>query len=652
MNKLIHYGDTVKKINRSGYMNLMNKTILLLDPDEEIENTVKKVSEKKGFQISKFSSGHEGLRAIPEIRPQLIISVFETTDLNGRSIFIRLINDREYVMYRQIPFIIISEKKHREKFGQELFDMGLGGWYTKPLGSHELEDVIENIFMAHLVQRNRELRKQIKRSEYRYRDLIENANDFIFTLDDEGKFVYLNNRFSPLTGWDKMDWAEKPFLSFIDPDDREHALEHYQEAHHGRARIFEAKIIGKSPESSILSFNITPIFEKGSIVGSIGIARDVTEKKKMEKEILDLKNFNESIIQSMEAGLITTDLEGRLTSMNTGAESILGWEEHSVLGNPITSILNPQEVKILLNNPTYPGSLPYSRETELTTKTGKKIVIGFTTTDRINNQNEKVGTIVSFRDITLLKQMQSEVIRMDRLASLGVLASGIAHEIKNPLAGIKTMAQACDEEFESDDPRKEYLTRIIRQVNRLDDLLKTFFAYARPKKPDIKPHPLSEILREVMNLVRKKMATCGINYCEELMSTLSTVLVDSQQMQQVLLNLILNAIEAMPQGGELKVSASDFNGDQYGMIKERGEIQSENTKTFVRILISDSGMGISPEKLETIFDPFFTTKPSGLGLGLSIVYRIIKEHKGDIRVESQLNRGTTFTIMLPTGAKQ
>jgi len=286
----------------------------------------------------------------------------------------------------------------------------------------------------------------------------------------------------------------------------------------------------------------------------MGIARDVTEQKKMEREIHDLKNFNESIIQSMEAGLLTTDLSGHITSLNSGAEKILGWQVDEVVGKRVDSVLNSNEADYLLSNPPKPGSLPYSREMELTVKTGKKLSIGFTTTDRIDNLRKKVGTIVSFRDITELKQMQSEIMRMDRLASLGVLASGIAHEIKNPLAGIKTMAQACEEEFESSDPRREYLFRIVRQVNRLDDLLKTFFAYSRPKPPDRKLHKLPDIIQEVTKLVSKEMKNSGIRCKENYKSDLKEVMVDSQQIQQVFLNLILNAIEAMNKGGTLKIS--------------------------------------------------------------------------------------------------
>jgi PAS domain S-box-containing protein len=632
--------------------NYKKKIILIIDPDPESKVLLESKFTENEFEIIRFSSGRKALDAILRIKPFIIISELITEDLSGKMIFNKIVTEPKFYNNKHTPFIFLTKHELNDpQQEQQLFDLGLRGLFKKPFGMNELHQVLNNLFIIHKTfHRTSELRQEVKRSEYRYRDLLENANDLIFTLDQNGQFVYLNNRFTPLTGWEKEEWIGNSFLDLIDTTDRKLALEYYMMAHQGRARIFEARVVGrKSNTSTVLSFNITPIFEHGSIVGSIGIARDVTEQKKMEKEILDLKNFNESIIQSMEAGLLTTNLAGYITSLNAGAERILGWKSNDVVEKKLNSVLKPKQADILLSNPPPPGSLPYSRETYLTTKSGKKIAIGFTATDRVDNQNKKVGTIVSFRDISQLKQMQSEVIKMDRLASLGVLASGIAHEIKNPLAGIKTMAQACEEEFVEDDPRKEYLTRIVRQVNRLDDLLKTFFAYARPKPPDRRCYKLSEILREVTSLVEKKLKTAGIIYKEELNPDLPDVMVDSQQIQQVFLNLILNSVDSMSGGGKLIISSRLLLSPKSGLIGESPKNSYTGIRKYIEIRISDTGKGIAIDKLHTIFDPFFTTKSNGLGLGLSIVYRIIEEHQGDIMVDSQLEKGTTFTITLPTG---
>lgn len=629
---------------------LSNIKILVIESSNKISSLMSSVLQEDIGYFKKTKSGKNALELISDYNPDLIISQYNTDDINAVTIFKQIMTSHSLAGYHNIPFIIISDENMRKKFSKELFNIGLGGWFTQFDNIDKFRECLENIIMTHEnIKKNKKLSQEVKRSEYRYRDLLENANDFIFTLDHEGKFVYLNNRFRPLTGFEKETWLKKNFSLLIHENEREKAKKNYQLVHQGRARIFEAKIISNISAGYILSFNITPIFERGSIVGSMGIGRDVTEQKKMENEILELKNFNESIIQSMEAGLLTVDLNKTITSLNAGAEKILGWKENEVVGKHIEKVLELEEVKILLSNSTRPGSLPYSRETQLKIKSGIKISIGFTTTDRIDNQNKKLGTIVSFRDISELKQMQREVIRMERLASLGILASGIAHEIKNPLAGIKSLAQTCMEEFDKDDSRLEYLTRIVNQVNRLDELLKAIVAFARPKTPDRKSHKIIDIIEEVINLVSKKMKNNKIKYIERIDKSLPNVIIDSQQIQQVFLNLLLNAIDSITDTGSITVCAEHIKTSVPKLIKNPRDDSWVKNNSFISINISDTGCGIPEKKLESIFDPFFTTKSDGLGMGLSIVYRIIEEHHGDINVKSKVDKGTTFTITLPEG---
>src|SRR4030042_4607172 len=376
--------------------NSEKKVLLLISQDVELEKSFRTVYENSCFDIMSVPSGKKALEVISEIRPSIMLSEFNTEDWDDRMLITTFMNSRSLVAYQNIPFIVLSDEEQKKRYSSDYIQMGIRGWYTKPFGAHEMKDVIDNILITHgLIEKTLELKQEVKRSKYRYRDLLENANDFIFTLDIDGSFVYLNNRFAPLTGYDKDSWIGSPFGDLIYQPDREDALDYYKMTHQGRARIFEARVICRTDSNPpYLSFNITPIFEKGAIVGSIGIARDVTESKKMEKEILDLKNFNESIIQSMEAGLLTTNLKGIITSLNSGGEKILEWKNSEIIGRSLTEILKPSEAKYLLSSPPPPGALPYSREMQLTVKSGRKISVGFTTTTRIDNQGNKVGSLV------------------------------------------------------------------------------------------------------------------------------------------------------------------------------------------------------------------------------------------------------------------
>ena len=619
-----------------------SNTVVLIDPDPQVQQAFALAAGSLDIQFVAFDSGTAALKNLPDIQPNCIFTEFKTTDLNGREIFYKVTDYKSKQILHPIPVVLLSGDHPRHLYGQELFDSGLRGWYVKPLESHAIREILTNItMMSGVIQKNRELKQEVRRSEYRYRDLLENATDFIFTLDNDGQFVFLNNRFSSLTGYLKEHWLGRSFQDLIHAADRIRIGSHYEMIQQGRARIFESRINHSQNHIVYVSFSISPILEKGTIKGAMGIGRDNTEQRMMEQEILELKNFNESIIQSMEAGLLTIDLDGKITSLNQVGEKITGWNEKEIVGNFFETLLSPERMEILPSDTRLNRLPPYSREAALVSKTGKKISIGYTATDRIDNEGKKVGTIISFRDMTELKQMQTELFRMDRLASLGVLASGIAHEIKNPLAGIKTMAQACEEEIDNGDPRREYLIRIGKQVNRLDDLLKTFFAYARPKPPDRRPCQLSDILADLNPLLDKKLSKQKIVYRQQLPKDLPDVLVDAQQLQQVFLNLILNAVDAMPEGGSLIITADHVNS--YGM-----QI-AQKMENSVEVHVKDTGVGITEEQRDTIFDPFFTTKSTGLGLGLSIVYRIIDEHHGRIHVQSELNKGTDFIIELPTG---
>lgn len=463
---------------------------------------------------------------------------------------------------------------------------------------------------------------------------IEAAADLVFTLDDGGRFIYVNQSLSDYTGRVRGEWLGRAFSDLIDEEDRPLAEAKLSRALEGGAVDFEARLTG-SPY--YFSTKLNPFTSATGERGIVGIARDVTESFKVQQELTELKNFNESIIQSMQSGLITIDLKDRITSFNSGAEEALKYSRAEVLNRPLVEIMGERATAILLQRGSA-ASLS-NREVTVTTKSGEEVHIGFTLTPRLDEKSRQAGNIILFRDISQIKRMQVEVLRMDRLASLGVLASGIAHEIKNPLAGIKTMAQTLEEDLEGEDPRKIYLYRIIRQVNRLDELLKAFFDYARPRPPMRKKHRVQEVLHEVLTLVDQKMNEKNILWSEKIDDNLAAVFVDFHQIQQVFLNLILNAMDAMEQGGVLEIEARP--------VQDILMARPRRKSSFIEVVVSDTGGGIAPENLERIFDPFFTTKPQGTGLGLSIVHRIVTAHYGKIRVESAPGKGTRFRVLLP-----
>lgn len=631
-----------------------SKVVLLVDDESDMLDIGRKIIERAGYQFLCARDGHEALQTMLSRRPDLVLLDLMMPILSGYDVLKELANNIRFRPIAETPVIMLTAKTENQVNRQELFELGLSAFLVKPFGSRELINVIDNVFILdQLKKRNRELERKIRQTEYKYQDLIENASDLIFTLNKDGKFTFINRRLMALTGHIRDHWVGNDFKELVLQVDRVVAEDNFRNTMLGRSRIFEMRICTRDNKVRYLSTNFNPIFEHGSVVGAVGIARDVTQQKKLEQQITELKNFNESIIHSIGSGLMTVDLQHKITSFNPGAEEILGFSSEDVVGKHLSEVFNKEEFERYLpemnGNGSDQGQGLMNREMEIVTANQRRLYIGFTVTPRIDNRNQHVGSIISFRDISQIKQMQAEVIRMDRLASLGVLSSGIAHEIRNPLAGIKTVAQTLEEELNDDDSKREYLARIIRQVNRLDELLKAFFSYAKPRPPVRKFYRLQEIVHEVTALLKQRMRKNKIELVEDYEPDLALIYIDFHQIQQVLFNLLINAIDAMPEGGKLTVSARQVIST-LSRVERRGKkfpVENRNMQ-FAEITISDTGNGISQKNLTQIFDPFFTTKTQGSGLGLSIVYRIIEEHNGDIQVESEEGKGTSFRLLLPT----
>jgi signal transduction histidine kinase len=230
----------------------------------------------------------------------------------------------------------------------------------------------------------------------------------------------------------------------------------------------------------------------------------------------------------------------------------------------------------------------------------------------------------------ILVQAEEQLRHADRLSALGKLSAGIAHEVRNPLASIKGTAEILSDTFQPGDKEYEFVEILIKEVNRLDAVVADFLDFAKPKPPELKSSKINDIILSVLKLTEHQIARSRINLKTHLEDTLPSVYVDPEQMKQVFLNLIINAVQAMPDGGILEVS-SHMDGSK------------------IVCVFSDTGTGISKDQQKNLFTPFYTSKKKGTGLGLAIVCRILEGHKGEIEFATEENKGTCFTISLPIG---
>jgi len=367
------------------------------------------------------------------------------------------------------------------------------------------------------------------------------------------------------------------------------------------------------------------------------IAKKEEEILRLTRELENVRNFTESIIESIGSGIIISGMNDTITYINKAGENILGYSKEEILGKPLSILGLREKQKEFIPFIDHPDEFDTRREGWMKRKDQVEFPVGFTINSHKNFNGEVIGKVIIFRNLSKVYKIQEEISRMDRLVSLGKLASCIAHEIRNPLAGIKTTAQALSEELSKDDPKREYLNRITKEIDRLNELLKTFFSFAKPQALNPTSCHIKEIINAIVPFLIKWIAEQKIRFIENYHPLLPKINVDKNQMHQAFLNLFLNAIQAMPNGGELKIEAIPISINSPDGSKQG----------FVKIIISDTGKGIPPQILPKIFDPFFSTKPKGIGLGLSITYQIIKQHGGTIKAESQWGKGTSFIINLP-----
>jgi len=378
------------------------------------------------------------------------------------------------------------------------------------------------------------------------------------------------------------------------------------------------------------------------------------ELKKKGKELIQkqvdysqLEAFNRNIIQSLDSGLLTVDLSGNINFLNRTAEKILNRSEEELKDTSIYDLF--PRINSMFEQARKKASTPspdYQRyETLLSNHDGRKIYLGFSISPLTGPEGSLIGHTLIFQDITKFKEMEEEMKRVDKMAAVGVLAAGMAHEIRNPLASLSGSIQMLKTELSLDDHQQHLMEITLRESERLNALITDFLLFAQPPQTHKILCPIRKILEETIDLFTHSPSfRDGIHIRRPGDHEEARVSIDPDQMKQVFWNLLINAAQSMSNGGEIRVQLGKGNG--WGLTGLRLSSELEG-KEWAKISIIDSGNGMAQEEREKIFEPFFTTKENGTGLGLSIVHRIIENHNGLIRVESELGRGSSFTIYLP-----
>ncbi len=362
---------------------------------------------------------------------------------------------------------------------------------------------------------------------------------------------------------------------------------------------------------------------------------------KKEDTVREVQEYYDNILSSLIDGIIVIDEDSCVTTFSSTAEQMMGVKSGSVQGKKLTEIFEEGlEIHTLVRKTLQTGRSYSDSNFSLRQKFGARHEIGLAVSPLLDCEGRSIGVVIVFRDLSRIKSLEERLRKGERLASLGILSAGMAHEIKNPLGGIRGATQLLHSELGEGHALSEYTEIIVREVDRVNNIVQGLLDFSRPIALKLRSMNLHQIIDHVLSLVRMEDDSNRVQFQRNFDPSLPEIMADPDQITQVFLNLFKNGIDAMGGTGTLTLTTRMLSGYQV----QSGE---EEKKGSVCINVEDTGCGIDPEDIGKVFDPFFTKKTGGVGLGLALCHRIIEEHAGKIDVTSTPGQGTCFRVSLP-----
>ena len=361
-----------------------------------------------------------------------------------------------------------------------------------------------------------------------------------------------------------------------------------------------------------------------------------------ESRAVHIENYHVNILQSVGSGVITFNQHRLITTFNLAAARILDFPQEEAIGKSCEELFGKEnEISRFLEDAMERQQAIAREECSLRRRSGERIWVGVSTSLLRNPQDQAIGTTLVFSDLTEIKRLQEQVELKKRLSALGEMSAGLAHEMRNFMGTIMGFTRLLSKKFEADDPKQRMVEAILSELQAMDRLMDDLLSYARTTDLNLSPLELEPLLRRIALQALTQAGEPKPKLTLSILPDLTRVKLDEIQARQAFTNLIQNAIEAMPHGGDLRVVVG---------IRSIGRAPSMHSTKEIEIAISDTGVGIPKDQMERIFLPFFTTKEKGTGLGLAIVHKIVLSHNGRIEVDSQEGVGTTFRIYFPLAA--
>ena len=534
--------------------------------------------------------------------------------------------------------------EHKDSLGNSVFEEIMATPILNDSG--EIVQVIEGI--RDVTQRV-SLQEEVRRNKEYLENIIANSSDMIITTDLQGSIVTFNPGAEHMLGYGQEEVLGKHIEDLWKVPEQRRKLMGEVKAR-GFVSNYPATLIAKDRQEVEISLSLAELRDSdGRVLGTVGISKDFTEENRLRRQLIqqeaELRQANDFLnksIQSSPNAIIATDMKGNIIIWNRAAEETLGYKATDVIGKMNIDKIYPsgtaKRVMQMMRSPEHgPVGKLRSYPMVYVRQDGQVIEGNLSSAIIYDADGVEVASVGIFVDLKerlnmerKLRQTQEQLLQSEKLAAMGRLTSQIAHELNNPLYGIMNTLELLKTEISPQNKRRKILEMALSETERLSDMLRKMLSFSKPDEEKRQPSDINMILDEILLLHEKQLREHSIALSVALGENLGEVYASKNQLRQVFLNMISNARDAMPDGGTLTVVTRAVNDT-------------------IRVEISDTGTGIRAENIDKIFDAFFTTKDSikGVGLGLSVCYGFIKDHGGDIQVESRIDSGTTFIITLP-----
>lgn len=489
------------------------------------------------------------------------------------------------------------------------------------------------------LERRVALEAQLKEDRKQLQQILDSLPEAVMVVNRSMILERVNARFYELTG---MEPEEIECHDCVDPFCRKHVTEEGKDVINPFKQVMDSgkpmQYIYFEPGEHVPEgyYEITsnPIFdENGNISKVVETVRPITEQVMLKRETEESERRFRQFIENAHDMITIKDLDGKYLVVNPKAASLFGKKPEELIGKTDFEIF-PEKVAKILNrkDKRVIERVEHCSYEETLVINGEKRYFHSVRFPLLDYKGDITGVCTISRDVTEQKNLQRAIIQSEKLAAVGKLAAGVAHELNNPLTGILSFAEELKLDMEPDDPRRNDIEVIIRETMRCRQIVRDLMDYARLEKPHRQQMNINRVVERSLSLVQKQAAFHDVTFDIRLSDDLPDVSVDPNQMQQVFLNLIINAAEAMNNVGKITI-----------------ESRTLNDKRAVETVVTDRGHGIPSDKIQQIFEPFYSTKgQQGNGLGLSVVQSIVEQHGGKVEVESEVGKGSSFKIILPS----